>query len=431
MVSPARSAAFQALLQYRRNHQISRLSCTLDSDRRLAERIFFGVLQNERYLDWCLEQLIPRGYQRLHPALLDLLRLSAYQLLFLNKIPDSAIVNDAVSLCRKSAFSYSSGMTNAVLRNLSGRRDDFLSQQPELSVRYSHPDWMVTRLLERFGEPFTRALLSANQQIPEIHLQVNTRRCSLEQYCRLLQERHLSPVSVQEAFPSVHVSSTPVENLPGFREGFFYVQDDAARTSVRLAEIQPEMPVLDLCAAPGGKSIAAVLDGGVPLSCDISRERLKRCLENYQRLHMDIQVREADAREPVPEWFDLYPVVLADVPCSGTGVIRKHPEIRRKSESDFLSLLSLQHDILASASHYVSPGGILIYSTCSVMREENEDQVERFLREHGNFMLEPVPSESDPCQNGMFHSWTHLNGNDGFFAAKLKKHDESSLPSSG
>ena len=420
MVSPARTAAFRALVSYRKNNLINLPQCKQDVDRHLAERIFYGVLQNERFLDFCLSQLITRGFRRLHPAVLDLLRLSAYQILFLDRIPDSAVVNDAVELCRKGTYSHHAGLINAVLRKLSSQRDEFLKSDPSLGVHFSHPDWMVDRLTAAYGEEFTEALLRANQCIPSLRLQINTNLCTVCQFAECLTQSGIDILSVNAELCSILIPSTAVEDLPGYREGLFYIQDDAARTSVHLAGITHGMDVLDACAAPGGKSIAVRLEGGNPLSCDISADRLKRCAENYQRLKMDIPVLLRDAAVFYPEFESRFPLVIADVPCTGTGIIRKHPEIRYKTESEFFSLLNIQRSILDNVCRYVSPGGLLLYSTCSVMQEENESQIESFLCDHNEFMLEPVPAEYDPCLNGMFHSWPHLTGNDGFFTAKLR-----------
>ena len=420
MISPARTAAFRALLTYRKTGQVTKLQCGQNVDRHLAERIFYGVLQNERYLDFCLAQVMSRGYRRLHPAVLDLLRLSAYQILFLDRIPESAIVNDAVSICRDGSYSNLAGFVNAVLRRLSENRNRVLTLDAPLSVRYSHPDWMVSRLIERYGREFTEALLIADQSIPQLCVQVNTDRCTLEEYLVLLQKNEIEILSVNQELSSVQVTSSEVEKLPGYRDGLFYIQDDAARYSVHLAEILRGTSVLDVCAAPGGKSIAARLEGGIPVSCDLSADRLRRCVENYARLGMDIPVRVQDAREFQPEFASRFSLVIADVPCSGTGVIRKHPEIRYKTESEFLNLLEIQRSILDNASRYVATGGLLLYSTCSVMQEENEAQIEGFLFSHPEYRLEAVNPENDPCHNGMFHSWPHLTGNDGFFTAKLR-----------
>ena len=424
MISPARLAAFRTLLSYRKTGRISLQQCHLEADRHLTERILYGVLQNERYLDFCLAQFISRGFYRLHPAVLELLRLSAYQILFLDRIPESAVVNDAVSMCRNGSFSHHAGFVNAVLRRLSENKDSILSLRPPLSVRYSHPDWMVCRLIERFGRDFTEALLIADQTIPPLCLQVNTDLCTLGDYTALLQQRNIEILVINQELSSVVIPSVVVEELPGYREGYFYVQDDAARTSVHLAGITNGMMILDACAAPGGKSIAAKLEGGKPVSWDISAERLQRCTDNYRRLGMDIPVRLQDAREFQPEYEARFQMVIADVPCSGTGVIRKHPEIRYKTESDFLSLLDTQRSILENVSRYVVSGGMLLYSTCSVMQEENELQVLAFLHDHPEYALEAVDLDDDPCHNGMYHSWPHLTGNDGFFAAKLRHHDD-------
>lgn len=259
MISPARSAAFRALVLFRRNNRIILPHCNEDVDRHLAERIYYGVLQNERFLDFCLAQLITRGFRRLHPAVLDLLRLSAYQILFLDRIPDSAVVNDAVELCRKASYSHHAGLVNAVLRKLSGHRDELMAMSPSLAVRFSHPDWMVTRLTERYGEEFTEALLKANQSIPALRLQINTDLCTARRFTEYLKQNGVEIISVNDELCSVLVASTAVEGLPGYREGLFYIQDDAARISVHLAGITRGMDVLDACAAPGGKSIATRL----------------------------------------------------------------------------------------------------------------------------------------------------------------------------
>ena len=424
MISPARISAFRALLSYRKTGRVTLPQADREDDRRLAERIFCGVLQNERFLDYCLAQFISKGYHRLHPAVLDILRLSAYQLLFLDRIPESAAVNDAVSICRSGSYSHHAGLVNAVLRRLAENRDRLLTSKPPLSVRYSHPDWMVSRLIERFGREFTEALLSADQSIPALRIQVNTCLCSLNDYTALLRHNNVEILQINEELNSVLIPSSEVDKLPGYREGLFYVQDDAAKLSVHLAGITSGMTVLDVCAAPGGKSIAAKLEGGDPVSCDISAERILRCVENYRRLGMDIPVVIQDASVFRPEYEDCFAFVIADVPCSGTGVIRKHPEIRYKTESDFLSLLETQRMILENVSRYVVPGGMLLYSTCSVMQEENEMQVLTFLHGHPKFSLEAVDLDEDPCHNGMFHSWPHLSGNDGFFTAKLRRNDD-------
>ncbi len=413
--------------------------------------MFFGVLQNERFLDFAIGRFL-RSSSRPHPTVTDLLRVGAYQILFLDRIPDSAAVNDAVTLCRASGQRYASGMVNAVLRRISSEKAALLDGSALRSVsagdagaisntgpvvveadavpadtekvfalRYSHPDWLVRCLLREHDPEFVHAFLESNQELPLLTLQLNTLLTDLDAYLSLLREHDIEVISIRSDFPSVQISSTRVDLLPGYREGLFFVQDDAARASIRCIELQPGSRVLDACAAPGGKSAAAVLEGAEVLACDLSAERLKRCEENFHRLRISIPVRQSDASEPRPEFRDAFDAVIADVPCSGTGVIRRHPEIRRRSRREVEQLLPLQRRILENLSSCVRPGGVLLYSTCSVLRDEDEAQVEAFLSDHPEFSPTPVALDGFSCGNGMLRSWTHENGNDGFFAAKLVK----------
>ena len=217
MISPARLAALRALLSYRKTGRVSLPQADREDDRRLAERVFCGVLQNERFLDFCLAQYITKGYHRLHPAVLDILRLSAYQILLLDRIPVSAAVNDAVSICRSGSYAHHAGLVNAVLRRLAENKDRILTLKPPLSVRYSHPDWMVSRLVERFGREFTEALLSADQDIPALRIQVNTCLCTLNDYVVLLRQSNVEIFQINEELSSVLISSSEVNKLPEYR----------------------------------------------------------------------------------------------------------------------------------------------------------------------------------------------------------------------
>ncbi len=421
MISPARKAVLAALQRHRKGEASDFFHCENREDNRLADQIYHGVLQNERFLDYCLQCFIPSGFSRIHPNVLDILRLSAFQILFLDRVPDSAVVHDAVELCRFCRQKYSSGFINAVLRKLCLHRDSLLSEELEAALRYSHPDWLAERLSSAFGELFSRQYMEANQTPPPICLQVNTSRCSFHDYLELLSAHRVPVLSMNYSLHSVTLSRGTVTELPGYDEGFFYIQDDAARMSVRLASIKKGMTVLDVCAAPGGKSIAAELDGGIVTSCDSSGFRLKRCAENYQRLGMNCDILQMDAAVYFPDFEHRFDVVIADLPCSGTGVIRKHPEIRLRKETEVAELCEIQRRILNNVHHYVKTGGILMFSTCSVLPEEDEEQVSFFLRNHPEFVLDPVNAEGFSCENGMMRSWTHLNGNDGFFAARMRR----------
>ncbi len=388
-VSPARSDALRILLRYRKDGRLLNSSCEQPENRRLADQIAFGTVQNGRFLDAVLDSHVRTGVRELQCAVREILRMSAFQILFLDRVPDSAAVNDAVSLCRQQKCSFAAGFVNAVLRNLSRGKDRIAIREP--AVRYSHPDWVYSRLVRDFGESFTEAFLSANQVRPDLRLQLNTQRCSADVYLALLKEKGIA------------------------------VLDDAARAAVRICSLAPGMRVLDACAAPGGKSMAAALDGAEVTACDISEKRLARCCENFSRMQMNIAVCLQDAAVFRPDWEGRFDCVLADVPCTGTGIIRRHPEIREKKEEELFSLLPIQQAILNNLSRYVKPGGLLLYSTCSVLREEDEDQVCDFLGRHADYSPDTSSAASELCKEGIMRSWPQQNGNDGFFAAKLRK----------
>ena len=418
--SPARTSALQILLHYRKSGVLTESDCEKAENRRLADRIAFGTVQNGRYLDAILGEFVRSGLQKLHPTVREILRMSAFQILFLDRVPDSAAVNDAVMLCRAQKCGYAAGFVNAVLRNLSRRKNSLAVSDP--AVRCSHPDWLVDRLMRDFGKDVTEAFLKANQTLPELRLQLSGSRCSAEEYRTLLAEKGIEVLDLNREGDSVLVRRCDVRALPGYEEGLFYVQDDAARTAVRICDLEPGMKVLDACAAPGGKSIAAALLGAEVLACDISEKRLKRCRENFARMRLQIDVCRQDASVFRPEWEARFDCVFADVPCTGTGVIRRHPEIRDKAEEELFSLLPIQQAILLNLSRYVRPGGLLLYATCSVLREEDEEQVCQFLDRYKNFTLAACsPLNGYSCKTGMLRSWPQQNGNDGFFAAKLRK----------
>ncbi len=406
MIAQSREAAYSAL----RNGKPV-FSCKREDDRRLAERIYYGVIQNERFLNTCISFCTEKPIQKMQPQVLTVLQLSAYQLLFLSRIPESAVVNDAVNLCRKNRMGYASGFVNAVLRRICREKADLLERELAPAVRYSHPDWLADMLCKEFGEEKTAEYMKANQQMPRLRLQINLLRCSLDGYCGLLESNGISVLNINPLLSSVLIDSQPVHTLPGYAEGLFYIQDDAAREAVRLAEPLQDKRILDVCAAPGGKSCAAAIAGGNVLACDVSPDRLQRCRENFSRLGLAVPTRQVDATMTNPQWIQHFDLVFADVPCTGSGVIRKHPEIRRKSRVELESLLNLQKDILENVSQYVKPGGKLLYSTCSVLKEEDEDQIACFLRNHVDYDLEREP----------MRSWPQDLGNDGFFTAVLRR----------
>ena len=433
MAGNAREAALLALERCRRDGAWS--GAVLDSlirsqglDRRdaaLASQLCLGVLQNSAWLDHVIDSY-SRG--KLEPKLRDILRLGAYQLLFLDKIPQRAAVNETVSLCRAAGYSRAAGLVNAVLRRI-GENDPppITENDPvkRLSVRWSHPEWLVRRLLRDHGEDFVEGFLRCNNEAPPLCVQVNRLKVEPRDYERALERAEIA-YEADPAMPGcLTLKGGAVQQLPGFDQGLFYVQDRAARSAVAAAGLKPGMRVLDACAAPGGKSFAAAMDmenRGELLSCDLHEKKLGRIRNGAERLGITIlQTRARDGRRPDDRELGSFDAVLADVPCSGLGVIRKRPEIRQKGEEEIADLPEIQREILENLTGLVRPGGVLLYSTCTVLPEENQGQIRRFLSRHPEFRPEGFSLGQRQVPEGMLTFWPQIDGTDGFFVCKLRK----------
>ena len=349
----ARDAALRALIAFRRDGawpESALKDALRGMDRReaaLATRLCNGVLQNRMLLDHWLSGFV-RG--KLQPVVRDILRLAAYQLCFLDRIPPSAAVNEAVEQTRRLANQQAVRLVNGVLRNL--LRAMPLALPDDLSLRYSHPEPIVRLFLAQFGREETERILQTDNEAPQTVLQVNPLRGNA---AALLEE--LPGAQPHPWLPGCLTVSGPVEQTAAFREGRVYVQDAAAHLAVAVSGIEPGMRVLDCCAAPGGKSFAAALqmqDRGTLYSCDIHPHRLDLIERGAERLGISIlETHLQDASQPVPAWRGAMDVVLADVPCSGLGVIRKKPDIRYHEPS--AELPALQRAILAQQAEVCPP----------------------------------------------------------------------------
>ncbi len=400
----------------------------LDSrDGGLAARLCYGVLQNRCYLDFYLAQLLTGKLKDLHPVVRDILHLGLYQLYKMDKIPASAAVNEAVALakkyCKKQRFA--PGLVNGVLRSAI-RTMGTLKEPKTLEQIYSHPQRLIDLLCSYVGKERLEMMLAANNDTPAMVAQVNTLRTSLEELSALLEGEGVQAQKHSWLKDCVVLSGTGnLEKLNCFQKGLFYVQDAAARLSVICAQIPQGARVLDCCAAPGGKSFAAAtLGAGEITSCDIHRHKLSLIHNGASRLGFDnICVKEQDASVFCPDWQEAMDVVLADVPCSGYGIIRKKPDIRYKDPDSMKDLPKLQLGILKNQARYVKPGGVLLYSTCTLVWDENEGVVEQFLSENHGFCLEPLPLPEALPQNttGMLALVPGEYDTDGFFMARLRR----------
>lgn len=395
-------------------------------DASLAVRLSLGVIQNNRFLDYYIDYYCHSP--KLEPKLRDLLRLGAYQILFLDKIPVHAAVDESVSLCRAMGMARASGLVNAVLRRLSEHRND-LPEIPGagtasyLALRYSQSDWLAAELIAQRGYDFTEDFFKACQRPTDIDLQINPLKTDLNSCLAALKESGYS--AEIPPYPSNCLSLPGVrpDSLPGYDEGYFYIQDRAAAMAIEIAGIQPGMSVLDACAAPGGKSFAAAIrmqNRGEILSCDLHEKKLRLIESGAERLGIRcIRTMPQDASLEREEWREAFDLVIADMPCSGFGVMRKKPEIRFRSGEEAGKLPAIQTGILENLSGCVKPGGTLLYCTCTVLRQENEDIIRSFLHRHKEY--EPIDYEigGNRSTDGCYTFWPHIDGTDGFFVAKL------------
>ena len=425
----AREAAYTALKRCRKDGAWSNAS--IDNaiktnelsvrDAALASRICLGVLENTTLLDFYISAYCT---SKLEPQVRDILRIGVYQLVLMDKIPARAAVNETVGLCRSSGCAKASGLVNAVLRKVS----DNLKSLPEipgkgtaayLSTKYSHPEWLCGRIIDEHDYSFAEEFFKSNNQASKLQVQVNTLKVSVDTFKRALDMRGI-PYTEESVTGMLSLNGGKVTELPGFSDGFFYVQDKAARTAAEIAGAEKGMRVLDACSAPGGKSFASAIrmeNEGEIISCDIHEKKLRLINEGAARLGIDIIKTQAHDARTFDDTLGLFDLVIADVPCSGIGVIGKKPEIRWKGEKEIANLPSIQKDILENVSKYVKFGGCILYSTCTVLRSENEDIVTAFLSEHDDF--EAVAF--DKSESGMYTFWPHIDDSDGFFAAKLRR----------
>lgn len=402
----------------------------LDSrDAALATRLCYGVLQNRNKLDFYLKQLLTGRLKDLHPVVRDILHLGLYQLYETDKIPASAAVNESVALAKKYCKNpKAAALVNGVLRSAVRTRGQ-LEEPRSYADRYSHPDELISLLKENLPKGKLEGMLIADNAAPQTVVQVNTLRVCLSNLVERLEEEHVTarPHPWMEDC-LVLTGAGDLEKLPAFREGLFYVQDPAAKLSVLCAGLEGEnLRVLDCCSAPGGKSFAAAIamkEKGQITSCDVYPHKVALIESGAARLGIgNITPRLQDATEPQPEWIDTMDVVLADVPCSGLGIIRKKPDIRYKNLQETQALPALQKKILEIQARYVKPGGVLLYSTCTVLKRENEAVVEDFLNTHDDFSLEklPLPAPFPENETGMLTLIPGEYDTDGFFICRMRR----------
>lgn len=406
-------------------------------DRGLYAELVFGVLRRQGTLDHILQQLLEKPMIELDPLALVILRIGLYQLTCLDRIPESAAVNESVNLA-KLITPGTSGLINAVLRNYLRRRDMIsfpdVATNPAAAIaaRHSQPEWLVEQWLEQLGVAETQLLAEASSQQPPLTLRVNTLRSSREELLREFEQQGIDASSCRYSPDGISITGRHIiSTLPGFDAGLFAVQDEASQLAGRLLGAEPGERIWDACAAPGGKSchIAQLMDDrGELVATDISRSKLTLVQDNLHRLGLSsASTAVADLHQPDTFPANSFDRILLDAPCSGLGVIRRNPEAKwRLFSGDVTRLAAVQKTLLKNAATKLKPGGTLLYSTCSTSEAENELVVEDFLSHHPGFVLENLNDLFPDWRDliafyGMFRVWPHRHGMDGFFAARIRR----------
>ena len=410
-----------------------------ERDRALLTELTYGTLRWRGNIDARLRQNLRRPLADTEGFVRNLLRVTVYQLFFLDKIPDYAAVNEAVELAKSHRGSKTAGFVNGVLRNVLRRKNGDTQAPsadnsiPTLAAELSHPEWLVQRWLAEFGLSEATALMRANNERAPLVLRANRVKCNRDQLLTRLRDHGIAATPTPLSPQGIAIeSSGNVEKLPGFAEGLFQVQGESSQLVAFLLAPSAGERILDACAAPGGKAthIAELMDdSGTVVALDNSSRGLDRIRDNITRLNLrSIQIARADATQELSGDLGApYDRILVDAPCSGLGTLRSHPEIKwQRQERDIRRLSELQAMILNRVAAYLKPGGVLVYSTCTLTHDENQRLVEAFLLAHQEFELEDAPrylaaSAQAMVRGHFFQALPQRDHTDGFFAARLRK----------
>lgn len=404
-----------------------------EQDRRFITELVYGVTKAGDTLDWILEKYMNRPMRKITPAIQAILRMGAYQIWFMSKVPVSAACNQSVDLAKKYGHTGTVKFVNAVLRTMirqpekASYPDKKLRPEEYLALKYWHPLWMIKRWVQMLGLEATERLCNINNEAPLLSIRTNTLKCSPDKLLEKLASENI------DATPSVWVpegclcqSHPALDQWDSLQQGWFQIQDESSMLVAHILNPQPGEFILDACSAPGGKAThiaARMKNKGRILALDLHAHKLRKIQNNCNRLGIKIvETKCMDALQIGTEFKEVADRVLVDAPCSGLGVLRKKPDSRwRKQESMIGELSALQLKILSSAAQAVKKGGILVYSTCTVDPEENNHVVEKFLVLHPQFILDSA-SDLLPLkkkQGDMLQFWPQEDGIDGFFIARM------------
>ncbi len=399
------------------------------TEKAFVSNMVYGTISRRITLDYIIQSYSRIKLKKISPFILNILRLGIYQIYFM-RTPDSAAVNESVKLAKRYGHKASSGFVNGVLRSVIKGRDSLEYPSGEvqnLSVKYSFPEWMCEKFIAEFSRERAESIMEALNSAPEMIVRVNTLKITREELIAAFAEKGISASPDKTAPDAVRLSGTDVANDSFYKDGLYTVQDTAAQLAVLALNPKPGDNVIDMCAAPGGKSTYAaqlMKNQGRITAFDIYPHRTELIQKNAERLGIDIidaQVR--DAAEYCAELAETADRIIVDVPCSGLGVIRRKPDIKYTAEDDS-AICDVQYAILENAAKYLKRGGELVYSTCTILPDENERITDKFLNEHRDFRLAPVYAAGG-VNGGCVTLYPDTDGTDGFFICKLKKNGES------
>ncbi|MCC0643000.1 MULTISPECIES: 16S rRNA (cytosine(967)-C(5))-methyltransferase RsmB [unclassified Clostridioides] len=437
----AREIGFKVLCDIEKNNNYSNIAINKhfknleisDMDRGLATELIYGVVENKYYLDYIINKLSKIKVKKMSTYVKIFLRMGTYQILFLNSISDYAAVNETVKLSKKYDKK-SSGFINAILRNEIRNKDTIMDITEEdsvkyLSIKYSYNSWIIKNWIDNFGQEFTEDLLEANNEKPSIYIRTNTLKISREELIEKLNQEGIMCLKVPMVEEAIKVEKLKnIENNELFKAGLFTIQDISSMIVGKVINPKEDSLILDVCSAPGGKSthLATLMNNtGQVIARDIFEHKLKLIKVTVNRLGLkNVCVEGFDASEIDENSINKFDYVLADVPCSGLGIIRRKPEIKYKKEEELEDITSIQKKILENASKYVKIGGTLVYSTCTVQDMENINIINSFIEENNNFELTPIDTinvDLDKQDKGYLKIYPNIHGIDGFFIAKLKR----------
>ncbi len=430
----ARQLSFDVLKKIQSSKQYSNIAidralegCDLGSaDKGLFTIITMGVIERRLTLDYFIDRLADAP-DKIDSDTRILLRMGLYQLMFLDRIPDYAVINETVGMSPKRTKGFVNAVLRSYLRKKNGMEYPDKDKAPveHISVKYSFPTEVSDRFIRLFGFERTCNIFESFNSAPDMTLRINTLKISREEYCRMLCERGIEYKLTENSPVGVQVSGMSFSSLPHAEDGYFFVQDEASQICVEAVGADRGDFLIDCCSCPGSKSFGSAVrmkNEGRILSCDLHKSKLSLVSAGAQRLGIDIiSTKEADARKFDESLSESADIVLCDVPCSGFGVLAKKPEIRYKELSESDRLPAIQSDILENACRYVKTGGVLVYSTCTLFPKENQNVVDDFISKHKEFVFEDFSVGGLSSENGKLTLFPDIHKTDGFFVSKMRR----------